>query len=44
MTTRSREEEHHALVRVLVVDDQQLVRDGPQTGSCLLHSDVDDLR
>jgi len=28
MTTRSREEERHALVRVLVVDDQQLVRDG----------------
>jgi DNA-binding NarL/FixJ family response regulator len=28
MITRSREEERHALVRVLVVDDQQLVRDG----------------
>jgi DNA-binding NarL/FixJ family response regulator len=28
MTTRSGEEEGHALVRVLVVDDQQLVRDG----------------
>src|SRR5262252_3381014 len=28
MTTRSQEEERHALVRVLVVDDQQLVRDG----------------
>jgi DNA-binding NarL/FixJ family response regulator len=28
MIIRSREEERHALVRVLVVDDQQLVRDG----------------